>query len=58
MLYEVITQFEFEDTECRDLRFTGAFERTSDFGEFVKIIESTTQVRFKLKGKTILVSKK
>jgi len=50
-------QFVFKTPECKDLRFTGAFERNSNFAEFVKIIESTTQVQFSLRGKTIYISK-
>lgn len=50
--------FVFEDVSARNLRFTGAFERTGNLKDFVDIIESTTKVHFELKGKTIIVSRK
>lgn len=49
-------RFEFRDEKSKNLRFTGAFERRSSLNEFVKIIQSTTDVRFKLDGNTVFIS--
>jgi transmembrane sensor len=51
-------EFKFKDQSCRSLRFTGAIDRRSNLGEFVKVIESTTNVRFELDNRTIVVGKK
>lgn len=51
-------KFEFKDKECADLRFTGATERQTNFEEFVKLIESTSGVKFTLTDNRIIISKK
>jgi ferric-dicitrate binding protein FerR (iron transport regulator) len=51
-------KFKFSNAEAKRLRFTGAFDRSSNLGEFVKIIESTTDVRFDWNDGEVLVSKK
>lgn len=51
-------KFLFEDEECASLRFTGATERKTNFAEFVKLIESTSKVRFTLKDNKIIISRK
>lgn len=51
-------EFKFKDQNCRYLRFTGAIDRNSNLGEFVKVIESTTDVRFELNNKIIEVGNK
>lgn len=49
-------KFVFEDKATMNLKFTGAFERSSNLNEFVNIIESTTRVNFELKGDVIAIS--
>jgi hypothetical protein len=49
-------RFDFKDERSKKLRFSGAFDRKSSLDEFVKIIESTTDVRFKLDGNTVFIS--
>lgn len=49
-------RFDFKDERSKKLRFSGAFDRKSSLDEFVKIMESTTDVRFKLDGNTVFIS--
>lgn len=54
--YEV--DFVFKDETAKSAHFTGAFSRNTNFNDFITLIESTTDVKFALKGNKIQVSKK
>lgn len=51
-------KFKFEDEECAGLRFTGAAERHTNLEEFLRLIESTSGVKFTLANNQIVISKK
>lgn len=50
--------FFFMQSDCREVRFTGAIRKYADFQEFIRLIESTTDVKFNSKGNTIMIQKK
>lgn len=50
--------FFFVEDECRDVRFTGAIRKYADFQEFIKLIETTTQVKFLITGEMVTIQKK
>ena len=51
-------EFFFVNANCRSYRFTGAIRRDADFGEFMTLIEKTTDVRFSVDGTTVMISEK
>ena len=51
-------EFFFVNAGCRDYRFTGAIRRDADFEEFMTLIEKTTDVKFDIKGTTVMISEK
>lgn len=50
--------FQFKDESCKSYRFTGAIERNANFKDFIRLIESTTGVKFEQKEDVITISKK
>lgn len=50
--------FFFIQEECREVRFTGAIRKYSDFHEFIRLIETTTDVKFNVKESTVTIQKK
>lgn len=51
-------KIKFEDEECAGLRFTGAAERHTNLEEFLRLIESTSGVKFTLVNNQIVISKR
>lgn len=50
--------FFFLQSDCREVRFTGAIHKYTDFYEFIRLVEKTTNVKFNIKGNTIIVCRK
>lgn len=50
--------FLFRHDECKKIRFTGAIRKYADFQEFIRLIETTTDVRFGVEGNTVMIQKK
>lgn len=50
--------FFFQQSECRQARFTGAIRKYANLQEFIRLIEATTDVKFEIKGNTITIRKK
>jgi hypothetical protein len=50
--------FDFEDAECKKIRFTGAVYRNTDFEIFIRLIESTTGVCFSVKDDLVVVGRR
>ncbi|MBC8004601.1 MAG: DUF4974 domain-containing protein [Verrucomicrobia bacterium] len=48
-------QFVFNEEKCKDIRFTGNLDRTSDFNSILKKIERTNEVKFEIDDKLITV---
>lgn len=51
-------EFFFIQDECRQVHFTGAIRKYADFREFMSLIETTTDLRFIIKGNTVVIQKK
>jgi transmembrane sensor len=45
----------YENENVRDIKFTGRFKRYDDFETVIKLIERTDEVKFKIKGKTVII---
>lgn len=50
--------FFFEQEECKTVRFTGAIRKYTDFHEFIKLVEITTNVKFSVQGDAVTIRKK
>lgn len=50
--------FFFLQPDCQKVRFTGAIRKYADFYEFIRLIETTTNVKFNVKGNTIVIQRK
>ena len=50
--------FFFVQEECENIRFTGGIKKDADFQEFMRLIETTTQVKFLIKDKTVTIQKR
>lgn len=51
------TDIFFSSEQVKQIRFTGAFFRFEPLEELIRMIEATSDVRFSVKGKTIVISK-
>ena len=45
----------YENEALWDIKFTGRFKRYDDFETVIKLIERTDEVKFKIKGKTVII---
>ena len=50
--------FVFSNEVCKNYRFTGAIRKDVDFNEFIRLIERTTNVKFIIKQKNIIIQEK
>lgn len=50
-------KFQFKDSYCENLRFTGAIKKDADFKQFINLIGSTTNVEFSIQGNEIIISR-
>ena len=50
--------FFFLQADCREVRFTGAIRKYANLQEFIRLIETTTDVKFNIKENTITIQKK
>ena len=50
--------FIFENDACKAYRFTGAVRKDVDFNEFIQLVESTTNVKFKINENNITIKEK
>lgn len=51
------TDIFFSSEQLKHIRFTGAFFRFEPLDELIQMIEATSDIRFSVKGKTIVISK-
>mgnify|MGYP000955059204 CR=1 FL=1 len=50
--------FVFSNEDCKNYRFTGAIRKDVDFNEFIRLIERTTNVKFIINQKDIIIQEK
>ena len=50
--------FVFSNEVCKNYRFTGAIRKDVDFNEFIRLIERTTNVKFIINQKDIIIQEK
>ena len=50
--------FVFSNEVCKNYRFTGAIRKDVDFNEFIRLIERTTNVKFVINQKNIIIEEK
>lgn len=48
----------FSNEVCKNYRFTGAIRKDVDFNEFIRLIERTTNVKFVINQKNIIIEEK
>lgn len=51
-------EFFFLQPECKKVRFTGAIRKYADFQEFMKLIETTTNIRVTINEGSVVIGKK
>lgn len=51
-------RFLFQNADCRRARFTGAVPRDVKIDDFIRLIETTTSVKFEMNGDTVIILKK
>lgn len=51
-------EFFYQNTELKDLRFTGAAEKDRPVNYLLEMIEAVTKVHFEIKGKTVILQQK
>ena len=48
----------YQNSECKELRFSGDMKRYDDIRDFLFFIEKSSDVKFRIKGRSIIIGKK